>query len=69
MTDLELLLALAQTPLGSAIAMPFAGAAVAGLHHIWTHRPRTRRELRTKRRAERARTRKALRTQPVGEVS
>ena len=38
MSDLELLVALASTPLGVAIALPFVGLAVSGVHHMWVHR-------------------------------
>jgi hypothetical protein len=60
MTDLELLVALAQTPLGFAMGSPFIALVIAGLHHMWTNSPQTRRELRRKKRAKRATTRLAL---------
>jgi len=38
MSDLELLVALASTPLGYAMALPFVLLAVSGVHHMWVHR-------------------------------
>ena len=38
MSDLELLVALAYTPLGVTIALPFVCLALSGLHHMWVHR-------------------------------
>jgi len=38
MSDLELLVALAYTPLGVAMAVPFVLLAVSGVHHMWVHR-------------------------------
>ena len=38
MSDLDLLVALASTPLGVAIALPFLMLAVSGIHHMWVHR-------------------------------
>jgi hypothetical protein len=38
MSDLELLVALASTPLGVAIALPFLMLAVSGVYHMWVHR-------------------------------
>ncbi len=60
MTSSELLLALAQTPLGAGVGMLFACFAIGGLYELWVNRPLpTQRELRRKRRAKRVAARKA----------
>jgi len=38
MSNLELLVALAYTPLGVTIALPFVCLALSGVHHIWVRR-------------------------------
>ena len=38
MSSVELLVALASTPLGVAMALPFVLLALAGVHHMWVFR-------------------------------
>lgn len=46
MSNLELLIALAYTPLGVAMAIPYVLLAVAGIHHMWVHRAPTNKRTR-----------------------
>lgn len=38
MSDLDLLVALAYTPLGLMVAVPFVLLAVSGVHHLWVQK-------------------------------
>ena len=52
MSELELWLALASSPLGVVVALPFVLLGISGLHHMWVHRvpARTTRRLNLRRR-------------------